>query len=183
MVDASPRHIGHLKQAVDTPDVDECAVFRLVFDRAVNDVPDLDFGKGLGLLHIHDRIGQDLARKDDVIATPAEFDDLGLNVLANVRVEPADRTRIYLRTGQKSLDAVEIDPKTAFCLINYAPGDRHFRLKCSFDVVPNLAAKSVDPRKLRCPLARVNAADNDLDLFADSCGHLTIGPGKLLGRH
>src|SRR5258707_988841 len=90
MMDAAPRHIGHVKQTVDTADIDECAIFGKIFDRAIDDITDLDLGESLGLLHIDDSVGQHFARQDDVVSSSAEFDDLGLDVLAYICVEPAD---------------------------------------------------------------------------------------------
>src|SRR5580765_1619849 len=183
MVDAAPRHIGHMKQSVDAADIDEGSVFRQVFDRAVNDVTDLDLAERLGLLHVYDRIGQNLARKNDVIAPTAEFYYLGLDIRADVCIKAADRARIDLRAGQESLDAVEIDAKSAFSLIYNAACDRRFSLKCGFDIVPNLAAEGIDARKLRSSVARVNAANNDFDVFADGCGHFAARSCKFLERY
>ena len=42
MMNAAPRHIGDMKQAVDPADIDKCSVLCKVFDRAFDDVADID---------------------------------------------------------------------------------------------------------------------------------------------
>src|SRR5215831_19206820 len=118
MMQTAPRHVGYVKQTVDPADVDECAVFGQVLDRSVDDVADVDLRQRLSLLLIDDLVSDDLPRKDHIVSPPAEFDDLRLDIFADVCVELTDRTRIDLRAGQECLDAADLDLEPALRLVN-----------------------------------------------------------------
>ena len=57
MVDAAPRHISDVQQAVDAADIDERTVFGEVLDRAFDDITDVDLRHGRRLFGIDDLVG------------------------------------------------------------------------------------------------------------------------------
>ena len=91
VMQAAPRHIRDVKQAVDTADINERTVFGEVLDRAFDYVSNIDTAQRLALLCSHYLVGNYLAGKDDVVTATAEFDDLGFDLLALVLVKAVDR--------------------------------------------------------------------------------------------
>jgi hypothetical protein len=81
MLDALPRHVGDVQQAVDAAEVDERAVVGEVLDRALDDRAFLQ------VFHQRAALGGELllddraARHDDVVALLVELDDLELERL------------------------------------------------------------------------------------------------------
>jgi hypothetical protein len=146
VAEAAPRHIGDVQQAVDTAYVDERAVFGEILDRSLDDVTDVDVGQRLRFLFVDDLVGDDLSGQNDIVTAAAEFDDLRLDVLTDVGIEPADGSRIDLGARQKRLDAVKVDLQTAFGLVDDPTGDRLVVLVGLFDLVPDLARFGVRAR-------------------------------------
>src|SRR5262249_53869965 len=109
MIDALPRDVGHMEQAVDAAQIDERAVVGDVLDHAVDH---LAFGEvlnqlgallGAGLFH------DGAARHDDIAAAAVHFQDLeGLRHI-HQRADITDRTDIDLTAGQEGHSAAEID--------------------------------------------------------------------------
>ena len=172
-----------MQEAIDAADIDECTVLGEIFDRSVYDIANVDLAQSLGLLNIDDLVCEHLARENDIVPAAAEFDDLGLDILTDVCIKPADRTRIDLRTGQKSFDSVKVYAETTFGLINDPAGNRGLGLKRCLDLIPNLSSQGVDTRELRCTITRVDRANNDLERLADRRGHLAVRSGKLFERN
>ena len=80
MLDALPRHVGDVQQAVDAAEVDERAVVGEVLDHALDDRAFLQLVeqlRALGAVFLLD----DRAARHDVVALLVELDDLELEVL------------------------------------------------------------------------------------------------------
>ena len=112
VVDVLPGQLGDVHQAVDAAEVDECAE---VDDGGHDAVADL------ALLELVEEVGADLglrllqpgaARQDHVVAVLVELDDLGLDLLADVRLEVADATHLDQRRGQEAAQA-DVEDQTA----------------------------------------------------------------------
>ena len=101
VVDVLPGQLGDVDQAVNATEVDE----RTEVDDAADDT-----GADLPLLELLEERGADLglgllepgtARQDHVVAVLVELDDLGLDLLADVRLEVADATHLDERRRRK----------------------------------------------------------------------------------
>src|SRR4051812_42117029 len=105
-----------MEKPIDAADIDERTVLGEVLHCAVDDVANVDLGERFRLLSVNDLVGDDLAGENYIRTPPAELDDLRIDVLADVAVELTYRTRIDLRAGQESLDAVDVDLQAALRL-------------------------------------------------------------------
>ena len=119
MLDALPRHVGDVQQAIDAAEVDERAVVGEVLDRA------LDHRAFLQVVHerralggeflLHDRA----ARDHDVIALLVELDDLELERLALEVGGIAHRAHVDQRARQERAYVLDLDREAAL----HAAGD------------------------------------------------------------
>ena len=103
MVDAAPRHVGDVQQAVDAAQVDEGAVVGDVLDDAVDDLALCQPGDDLGAL-LGARLFQNLAaRDDDVAAAAIHLQDLeGLRASASAgRCRAPGARRPGCRAGRR----------------------------------------------------------------------------------
>jgi hypothetical protein len=116
VVQPAPRHIRNVKEAINAADINKRAIFGQVLHRSVDDVPKVNILERFSLLLVDLQVGDHLPGKDDVVPTPAEFDDLRLDLLANLRIQVADRTRIDLRARQECIEAIEVDLQAAYDL-------------------------------------------------------------------
>src|SRR5436190_16465996 len=162
-MEPSPRHVRHMQQTVNTADINKCAVLGQVLDRAVDNIADVDRGERFGLLLINDFVGDDLARENDIVSTPAEFYDLGLDLFADVAVEISCGSGIDLRARQKRFDAVDLDLQTAFGFIDDLANNCAFFAISGLDLAPSFSGQSVGTRQLWRRVTGVNCANDDLD--------------------
>jgi hypothetical protein len=108
VVDAAPRHVRDVEQAVDAAEVDEGAVLGDVLDGALDDHA---LGEGLEGLLLHLvalALEEDAAREHDVAALLVELDDLELVGLADQLVQVADGAQVHLAAGEERLHAARI---------------------------------------------------------------------------
>jgi hypothetical protein len=109
VLDATPRQVGDVQQAVDAAEVDERAVVGDVLDDALDDGAFLEVGEQLLALFAHRLFQHGTTRHHDVVALAVELDDLELVFLAFVRRRVLDRTHVDQRTRQEGTDAVGHD--------------------------------------------------------------------------
>src|SRR5690606_5795325 len=105
VIDAAPRHVRDVEQAVDAAEVDEGAVVGEVLDHAFDDLALLQAIERVALQVGALGLEQHPARQHDVAALLVELDDLEIKVLADEGVEVADRPEIDLAARQKRLHA------------------------------------------------------------------------------
>ena len=117
-------------------------------------------------------VGDDLSRQHDVVAAAAELDDLGFDVLADVDIKAADRTRIDLRAGQNASMPLRSTRQAALGLVDDLSDDRCVVLVRLFDLVPDLARLGVDAREDAAERRRSECFDHDLDRVADLSGSI-----------
>ncbi len=105
MIDVLPGQLGDVHQTVDAAEIDECAE---VDDRGHDALADL------ALLELVQELAADLGlglleprttREDDVVAVLVELDDLGFDLLADVRLQIAHATHLHQRCGEESAQA------------------------------------------------------------------------------
>src|SRR5262249_47965328 len=122
MVDVLPGQLGDVHEAVDAAEVDECAE---VDDRADDTLADLALlqrvqevlaNLALGLL----KPGP--AGQDHVVAVLVQLNDLGLDFLADVRLEVADPAHLDQRGGQEAAQA-DVPDQAAPDHLDHGAGD------------------------------------------------------------
>ncbi len=139
MVDATPRHVGHVQQAVDAAQIDEGAVVGEVLDHAVDDLPDLERRERLAALPLALLLEQRAPRQHDVAAPLVELDDLEGQPFADQRLEVAHRPQVDLRARQERLHA-DVDREAALHPRDDRALDGLVRLVGAADLVPDLEA-------------------------------------------
>src|SRR5208282_2167109 len=109
-----------MEQAVDSAEVDECAVVGDVLDGAFEDYAFFQHLEGLlferGALALEDAA----ARHHDVAAGAVELEDLKAAALPDVAVEVARGPNVHVRAGQERRDA-DIDFESAFDFAQHDP--------------------------------------------------------------
>ena len=122
VVDVLPGQLGDVDETVDAAEVHERT--------EVDDGRD-DAGADLALLQLREEVLADLglgllepgaARQDDVVAVLVELDDLGLELLADVRLEVADATHLDERGGQEAAQA-DVEDEAALDDLDDGAGD------------------------------------------------------------
>jgi hypothetical protein len=183
MVDALPRDVGDMQQAVDAAEIDEGAVIGDVLDHAVDD---LALGQvlhqfrallGAGLFH------DGPARHHDVAAALVHLEDLeGLGHVEQ-RGDVADRANVDLAAGQERHGAAEIDREAALD----APEDHALgalaALIRGFQPRPGLLAPRLLARQHGLAQRVLDALEIDLDLVADPKLALAARRLELAQRH
>ena len=123
MLDALPRHVGDVQQAVDAAEVDERAVVGEVLDRALDDRAFLQVVQQRGALGAELLLDDRAARDDDVVALLVELDDLELERLALEVGGIAHRAHVDQRTGQERAHVVDLDGEAALDAAGDDAGD------------------------------------------------------------
>ena len=166
MVDAAPRHVGDVQQAIDAAEIDERAVLGDVLDDAVDH---LAFGEALHQLGalLGERILQHRAAGDDDVAAPLVHlqDAEGLRRI-HQRADVAHRADVHLAARQEGHGAVEIDGEAALDLVEDLAGDGLVLLEHLFEPDPALFAARLLARQHRLAERVLDALQVDLDLVA-----------------
>src|SRR5262249_10979792 len=117
VIDAPPRDVGDVQQAVDAAEVDEGAVVGDVLHHAVDDLAFLEVLHQLLALLGAGLFEHRAARDDDVAAAAIHLQDLERLRHVHEGRDVADRADVDLRTRQERHGAVEIDREAALDLI------------------------------------------------------------------
>ena len=123
MLDALPRHVSDVQQAVDATEVDECAVVGEVLHHALDDRAFLQVVEqrvALGAVFLLD---DGAARHHDVVALLVELDDFELERLAFEVARIAHRAHIDQRAGKERADVFDLDGEAAFDAAGDDAGD------------------------------------------------------------
>ncbi len=113
VVDAAPRDVGDVQQAVDAAEIDEGAVVGDVLDHAVEDLAFLQAGDQLGALLGAGLFEHGAAGHDDVAARAVHLEDLERLRRAHQRADVAHRADVDLAAGQERHGAAEVDREAA----------------------------------------------------------------------
>ena len=110
-----------MEEAVQTAQVDERAIIRQVFHRALNDLPFLEILQGLLPRMLSFLFQKDPSGEDDVVSFSVEFDDFELQPASDQVIQISDGLEIDLRTRQKSHHAPDIDGEATLDLGTISP--------------------------------------------------------------
>src|ERR1700728_1259668 len=119
VLDALPRHVGDVQQAVDAAEIDERAVIGEILHRTAHHRALLQVVHQRGALGGEFLLDHGAARHHDVIALLVELDDFELERLAFEVRGVAHRAHIHQRAGQEGAHVLDLDSETALD----APGD------------------------------------------------------------
>ncbi len=103
--DAAPGHVGDVQEAVDAAQVHERAEIGDVLDRSLADLVLRDVGQQLGLRLRAALLDQLAAADHDVAALLVDFEDLGLDLLADELPDVAGPADVHLAGRQKGRNA------------------------------------------------------------------------------
>ena len=183
MVDAAPRHVGDMEQAVDAAEVDERAVVGDVLDHAFDHLALFEVLHDLRALLGAALFENGAARHDDVAAAAIHLEDLeGLRVV-HQRRDVADRADVDLAARQEGHGAVEIDGEAALDLVEDDAFDALALVELLFEPDPALFAAGLVARKHRFAKRVLDALDIDLDRIADLEGGVLALDAEFLQRH
>ena len=164
MLDALPRHVGDVQQAVDAAQVDERTVVGEVLDRAAHDRAFLQ------VVHQRAALGGELLLDDrtprdhDVIALLIELDDLELERLVLEIRRIAHRTHIDERARQECADVVDLDGEAALDAAGDDAGDDLGVVECLFQARPGAGALGLLARQTGLARAVLDGIQCNFDL-------------------
>ncbi len=115
VVDASPRHIGDVQEAVDAAEVDERAEVGDVLDGAGANLPRFDFGEKRLLLLFAGDFDELAARDDNVPPRLVDLEDHAIDLLIDVVGDIAGAADVDLAGGEEDVDA-DVDEQAALDL-------------------------------------------------------------------
>ncbi len=123
MVDAAPRDIGDVQQAIDAAEIDERTVIGDVLHHAGQDLAFLEVGDQLVAGFGAALLEHGAARDHDVAARAVHLQDLERLRRAHQRADIAHRADIHLAAGQERDGAVEVDGEAALHAAEDHAGD------------------------------------------------------------
>ena len=136
VTDTAPGQVGNVQQAIDTTEVDECAVIGDVLDNTLDGGAFLEVLEELFAIFVSGSFENCTAGHNDVITLTIKLDDLEFHGLAFVRRGVLDRTHVDQRTRQECTDAVGHDGETALDLAGNRTGDQGVVVQGLFQEVP-----------------------------------------------
>ena len=167
MIDAPPRDVGDVQQAVDAAEVHERAVVGDVLDHAVDDLTLFEVLHQLLALLGAGLFQHGAAGHDDVAAAAIHLEDLERLRLVHQRADVADRTDVDLRARQERHRAVEIDGEAALDLIEDDALDLLVGLEGLLELAPAFLAPRLVARQHRLAERVLDALQVDFDGVAD----------------
>src|SRR5271166_3995960 len=182
MLQAAPRHVGDMQQAVDTAEIDEGAVVGDVLDRAFQDDALFQHAQGLFLQRRALAFEHAAARDHDVGPRAIEFEDLKTPPLADVAVQIAHRPDVHVRSGQERRHP-DIDLETALDFAQDHAFNRSVSLKCPLQLAPDLELLGLGPRQHHRAVIGFGAVEINVDLVAFTHRDVAVGVNELGKRH
>ena len=161
VLDATPREVGDVQQAVDAAQVDERAVIGDVLDDTLDDRAFLQRFEQFLALRAEACLEHGAPRNHDVVALAIELDDLEFERLAFERCRVLDRPDVDQRAGQERTDAVDHHGEAALDLAGDEPGHDGALLHRRFEVVPRLEALGLVARQAGLAVAIFETFDGD----------------------
>ena len=173
MLDALPRHVGDVQQAIDAAQVDERTVVGEVLDRAVH------HGAFLQVVHERAALGGEFlldhraARHHDVIALLVELDDFELERLAFEVGGIAHRAHIDERARQERADILDLDGEATLDAAGDHTGHDLGVIEGRLQARPGAGTLGLLARQTRLAIAILNRIQGHLDHVASLDFELT----------
>src|SRR5262245_24411896 len=117
----APGHIGDVKEAVDSPEIDESSVVGDVLDHTLNELPFLQGRQGRLTFLVSGFLKQHTPGDNYVAAAVIDLNDLHGKRAADQAVKISHRMQVDLRTRQECLDPnvyhhAALDPRHDFAV-------------------------------------------------------------------
>jgi hypothetical protein len=163
VLDALPRHVGDVQQAVDATEVDESAVVGEVLDGA------LEHGAFLQVVHERAALGGELllhdraTRHDHVVALLIELDDLELERLAFEVGGITHGTHVDERTREERAHVVDLDGEAALHAARDGAGDDLGLVERFFQAGPGAGALGLLAGEPRFTAAVFHGVERDFN--------------------
>src|SRR6266508_2212053 len=166
VVDVLPGQLRHVHQAVDAAEVHERTEVDDARDDALADLALLQLGE-----EVHPHLGLRLlqprpARQDHVVAVLVELDDLGLDLLADVRLEITDAAHLDQRR-RKEAAKTDVEDEAALDDLDDGAGDDAVLLLDLLDRAPRLLVLSALLGQDQTAFLVLLLEDQGLDVVAD----------------
>ena len=182
MLDALPRHVGDVQQAIYAAQVNECTVVGKVLDDTLDLLAFLQgfqqrfaLGAVLGL--------EDAATgNDNVVALLVQLDDLELELFAFQVSGITHRTHIDQGTRQERTDAIDVDSEATFDLAVDNALDHFFGSESRFQNNPRLGALGFLAGQLGFAEAVFHSIERNVHFVTDLDGQLALLVVELLDR-
>src|SRR4051812_18673140 len=182
MVDATPRDIGDVQQAVDAAEVDERTVIGDVLDYAVDHLTLFEvlhqFLALLGAGLFENRT----ARHHDVAAAAIHLQNLERLRIVHQRCDVADRADVDLRTRQEGDRAVEVDGEAALDLVEDDAVDLLVVVEGLLELAPAFLAACLVARQHGFTERIFDSVEEHLDLVANLEIAFAAGAGEFAQR-
>ena len=167
MLDALPRHVGDVQQAVDAAEVDERAVVGEVLDGALDDGAFLQLLEQLRALGAVFLLDDRTTRHDDVVALLVELDDLEFERLAFEVRRIAHRADVDERARQERAHEIDFDGEAALHAAIDDALDDLLLLERLFEARPGAGALGLFTREAGFARTVFDAVERDFNVVAD----------------
>ncbi|MHC2612736.1 hypothetical protein ACVMGF_003809 [Bradyrhizobium diazoefficiens] len=178
VVDAAPRDVGDVQQAVDAAEINERTVVGDVLDHAVDDLTLFEVLHQLLALLGAGLFQHRAAGDDDVAAAAVHLEDLERLRVVHQRRNVADRTDVDLRARQEGHGTVEVDGEAALDLVEDDAVDLLVVLERLLELAPALFAARLVARQHGFAEGVLDAIEEHFHLVADLDLAVTAGAGK-----
>src|SRR5699024_3789306 len=184
VVDVLPGQLGDVNQAVNAAEVNECTEVDdgghdTLADLALLQlVQELGANRGLGLLQVC------TAGQHDVVAVLVQLDDLGLDLLADVRLQVADAAHLDEGSRQEAAQA-DVQAQAALDDLDDGTGDRLVVLLELLDGAPSAPVLGTLLGQDQAPLLVLLGEDQSVNLVANLDNLIRVDvvlDGQLTGR-
>jgi hypothetical protein len=183
MLDALPRHVGDVQQAIDAAQVDERTVVGEILDDALDGGALLQIVEQSGTLGAVLLFDHRAARYHDVVALLIELDDLEFERLVFQIRRIAYRPHIDQRTRQEGADIVDLDREAALDAAGDDTDHDFLLFESRFQPRPGARALRLLARQARLAGAVLDAVEGHFDGLADGNLDLTFFILELVGRY
>src|SRR5262245_12745306 len=178
MIDAPPRYVGDVQQAVDASEIHKRAVVGDVLDHTVDDLAFLEVLHQLLTLFGASLLKHGTAGNDDVAAAAIHLQDLERLRGIHERSDIADGPDVHLRSRQECHGAVEINREAALDLIEDDALDFLAVVECLLQLAPAFLAPRLVAGEHSLTERILHSLKIDLDLVADLEVGLPSGPAE-----
>ncbi len=166
MLDALPRHVRDVQQAVDATEIHERTVVGEVLDRALDDRAFLQVVHESAALCGELLLDDGTTRNDDVIALLIELDDLELERLVLEVRRVAHRAHVHERARQERADILDLDGEATLHATRDDAGDDLGTVEGSLEARPRAGTLGLLAGQAGFPGAVFHGVQRDFDFVA-----------------
>src|SRR5712671_4548911 len=165
MLQAAPRHVGYMQQAVDTAEINERAVIGNILDRALEDDALFEHLERLFLERGALALDHTASRDHDVAACAVELENLETAALSDITIEISRGPQINMRPRQECRHP-DMHLQATLDLAEDHAFDRGFVLERLFEFTPYLELLGLGVRQHHRAIFGLGAFEKNIDLVA-----------------